>query len=171
VAFAQALDHWPDLLILDEPTSGVGPLASARLWEAVRAACEHGAGALVTTHNLEEAVQCDRLVVMASGAIVAEGTAESIVGGRRSVVVDAPEWSSAFEALRGAGLPATLVGRSLRVPGTPLGMVTAVLADNDVRLSVVPATLEEAFLGLVETGSRGDHAQSPAPSRPTGGSR
>ena len=52
-AFAQALDHSPELLMLEEPTSGVGPLAAARLWDTVREATEGGAGALVTTHNLE----------------------------------------------------------------------------------------------------------------------
>src|SRR5580704_4708468 len=61
VAFALAVAHRPALLILDEPTSGVGPLAAARLWEGIREAADLGAGTLVTTHNMEEAEQCDRL--------------------------------------------------------------------------------------------------------------
>ena len=61
VAFAVALSHRPELLVLDEPTSGVGPLNSARLWEGIRHAAGEAAGALVTTHNMEEAEQCDRL--------------------------------------------------------------------------------------------------------------
>ena len=67
-AFAQALAHQPDLLILDEPTSGVDPLARARLWETVAGAAAAGAGVLVTTHYMDEAGECDRLVVMADGA-------------------------------------------------------------------------------------------------------
>ena len=55
VAFAQALGHRPDLLVLDEPTSGVDPLARARLWETIRDAADAGAGVLVTTHHMEEA--------------------------------------------------------------------------------------------------------------------
>lgn len=78
VAFAVMLSHQPELLILDEPTSGVGPLASARLWEDIRQAADRGAGVLVTTHNMEEARQCDRLVVMAGGRVAASGTADDV---------------------------------------------------------------------------------------------
>ncbi len=67
LAFAAALAHRPDLLVLDEPTSGVDPLARARLWDTVHGAVDGGAGALVTTHYMDEAEQCDRLVVMAGG--------------------------------------------------------------------------------------------------------
>lgn len=79
VAFAVALSHRPELLVLDEPTSGVGPLGSARLWEDIRQAADLGAGVLVTTHNMEEAQQCDRLVVMTDGTAVATGTAGDII--------------------------------------------------------------------------------------------
>ena len=93
VAFAQALGHDPELLVLDEPTSGVDPLARARLWETVREATEHGAGALVSTHHMEEAEECDRLVVLADGSVVAEGTVAEIVGDARVVVVESQAWA------------------------------------------------------------------------------
>src|SRR5580658_3119656 len=79
-AFAQALAHAPDLLLLDEPTSGVDPLARARLWETIGEAAAAGAGAIVTTHNMEEAEECSRLVVMAAGRVVAVGTTKQIIG-------------------------------------------------------------------------------------------
>ena len=81
VAVAQALAHAPDLLVLDEPTSGVDPRARAQLWATIRSAADAGAGALVTTHHLEEAEECDRLVLMVAGRVVAEGTVADIVGG------------------------------------------------------------------------------------------
>ena len=67
-AFAQVLAHAPELLLLDEPTSGVDPLARARLWETIAQAAADGAGVIVTTHNMEEAEECTRLVVLARRA-------------------------------------------------------------------------------------------------------
>ena len=150
VAFAVALDHAPELLVLDEPTSGVDPLARARLWDTIRAAAERGAGALVTTHHMDEADECDRLVIMANGRVVAEGTAATIVGDTTAVEVTAGRWEDAFAALAGAGVPVTLVGRHLRASGVDPARVRAVLAAAGVaaELAVVPATLDEAFVAL-----------------------
>jgi len=116
-AFAQALAHQPDLLILDEPTSGVDPLARARLWETVAEAAVAGTGVLVTTHYMEEAGECDRLLVMAEGRVVAEGTASQIIGSARVTMVEAADWAAAFGALEAGGLAVALVETTLRVPG------------------------------------------------------
>ena len=83
VAFTEALAHRPDLLILDEPTSGVDPLARARLWETITDAAQASAGVLVTTHYMDEAGECGRLVIMAAGRVVATGTAAEIIGDAR----------------------------------------------------------------------------------------
>ncbi len=153
VAFALALAHRPELLVLDEPTSGVDPLARARLWDRIRAAAEQGAGVLVTTHHMEEAEECDRLVVMAEGRVVAEGTVSEIVAGSRVVVVETEDWAGAFEYLEAAGLPAALVGRTLRVPGASPAEVARALDNIPARLADAPATLEERFLELTRGGS------------------
>lgn len=153
VAFAQALAHGPDLLVLDEPTSGVDPLARARLWETIRGAAEAGAGVLVTTHHMDEAEECDRLVVMAQGRVVGEGSVEEIVGGARVVVVESPEWERALEALEGAGLSAALVGRTLRVPSTGVEEVGHALDGVPAILGEAGATLEERFLELTLAGT------------------
>jgi ABC-2 type transport system ATP-binding protein len=150
-AFAIALGHRPDLLVLDEPTSGVDPLQRARLWETIRASAEDGAGVLVTTHHMSEAEQCDRLLVLASGRVVAEGTMDEVVGGTRAVEVRTGRWEEAFTALDAAGLPVSLVGRSLRVPGADREAVGRLLAGAgvDADLGVGPASFEEAFVVLV----------------------
>ena len=150
LAFAAALAHAPELLVLDEPTSGVDPAARARLWESVHDAARGGAGVLVTTHHLDEAGFCDRLVVMAAAKIVAEGTLGGIVGERKAVAVEAPRWEAAFAALDRGGLAAALVGRTLRVPGGDAARVQAALDAGgvDATLSVVPATFEETFVAL-----------------------
>jgi ABC-2 type transport system ATP-binding protein len=148
VAFAQALTHRPDLLVLDEPTSGVDPLARTRLWETIREAADGGAGVLVTTHQMEEAQECDRLAVMAGGRVVASGRVADIVGDARVTVVDTGDWATAFDAIEAAGLSAALVGRTLRVPGAAPDTVREALGSLPVRLRDAPATLEERFLEL-----------------------
>ncbi len=154
-AFAAALAHEPDLLVLDEPTSGVDPLARTRLWDTIRSTSERGAGVLVTTHHLDEAANCDRLVVMAAGRVVAAGTSAEIVGGRRAVRVRTGNWEEAFAVLDDAGVRVALEGRSLRIPGTDPAYVEDILASGGVQaeLTVVPASLEEAFVALTAEGS------------------
>ena len=150
LAFAAALAHGPELLVLDEPTSGVGLGARAALWDTVRSAAAGGAGVLVTTHHLDEAGECDRLVLMAGGRVVAEGTLAGIVGDGTAVAIRAARWDAAFAALGAAGLPAALVGRDLRVPGGDLAAVRAALDSAGVpaALDRVPATFEETFVRL-----------------------
>jgi ABC-2 type transport system ATP-binding protein/ribosome-dependent ATPase len=150
VAFAQALSHNPELLMLDEPTSGVGPLGRARLWETIGDAAEAGAGVLVTTHYMEEAQECSRLVIMADGRVVAEGTAAQIVGSGEVVLVEAESWATAFGALEQAGLQVALAGRGLRVPGAEPAQVLRALGDLPAGVRLVPATLEERFFELTE---------------------
>jgi ABC-2 type transport system ATP-binding protein/ribosome-dependent ATPase len=150
VAFAAALGHEPELLVLDEPTSGVEPLARARLWETIRACAERGVGVLATTHHMSEASECDRLVVMVSGRVMASGTERALIGDLKTVRVSAARWEAAFSTLDDAGLPVALVGRALRVPGVEPAQVERALraAQVDARLDVVQATFEEAFVTM-----------------------
>jgi ABC-2 type transport system ATP-binding protein len=150
LAFAEALGHGPDLLVLDEPTSGVDALGRAGLWDTIREAAERGTGSLITTHYMDEVEHCDRLVIMAGGRVVAEGTLPEIVGGERTVVVRATDWTTAYETLDGTGLPVALVGTSLRVPGAAPDAVREILRGANVDASVdeSTATLEETFVAL-----------------------
>jgi ABC-2 type transport system ATP-binding protein len=178
-AFAQVLAHAPELLLLDEPTSGVDPLARARLWETISQTAADGAGVIVTTHSMEEAEECTRLVVLAGGRVVAAGTAAQIVGPARTAVVRAADWAAALRRLEAAGLRAVLAGTALagpapagtvlagpvlagtalagpapagtalRVPGRPAAEVAAALGDLPASVTTEPATLEECFFELV----------------------
>ena len=149
VAFAVALSHRPELLILDEPTSGVGPLGSARLWEQIRQAASGGAGALVTTHNMEEAEQCDRLVVMAGGKVVATGTAAGIIGDREAAEIHCDSLERAFAVLDAGNFAVQVQGSALRV-AAPATAVAGLLSRAGIHATVeaVPANLEEAFVAI-----------------------
>ena len=73
------LIHGPQLLFLDEPTTGLDPQGRARLWNEIRRLKETGMTIFLTTHYLEEAdVLCDRLAIIDHGRIVAEGTPEQL---------------------------------------------------------------------------------------------
>jgi len=150
VAFAVAVSHLPELLVLDEPTSGVGVRSAERLWEQIRDSAESGAGVLVTTHNMEEAEQCDRLIVMAEGRVAAAGTIDDVVAGRRVVEVRCDDWRSAFGVLDAEGLVVQVRGDVLRVPGTARG-IEDLMERQGLRAEVTtaPANLEEAFVDLV----------------------
>jgi ABC-2 type transport system ATP-binding protein/ribosome-dependent ATPase len=160
LAFVAALSHEPELLVLDEPTSGVDALARARLWDTIRVSAERGIGVLVTTHTMDEAEQCDRLVIMSAGHVIADNTMTAIIGGATSVEVSAAEWEPAFAALTAAGLAAALVGRRLRVPGGDTVRVTATLAACHVSAEtrIVPATFEETFVSMTSPHANPGHA-------------
>jgi len=78
LALSAALLHEPEILFLDEPTSGVDPLARREFWARINALAESGVTVLVTTHFMEEAEYCDRLIIMAQGEVLAAGTPEEM---------------------------------------------------------------------------------------------
>ena len=70
--------HEPEILFLDEPTSGVDPLARREFWQRINALAEQGVTVMVTTHFMEEAEYCDRLAIMADGRDPGLGTPAEI---------------------------------------------------------------------------------------------
>ena len=78
LALAAAVLHRPRVLFLDEPTSGVDPLARQRLWELLYRLAGEGAAILVTTHHMEEALFCDRLALMHEGRVIAAGAPDDL---------------------------------------------------------------------------------------------
>ena len=70
LACVNATMHAPQLLIMDEPTSGMDPLARLRLWQYLRQLASSGVGILISTHYSSEAAQCDRVVRMRAGQVI-----------------------------------------------------------------------------------------------------
>ncbi len=150
LAFTCALQHSPDVLVLDEPTSGVEPLARARLWDRVRSQADRGVGVLVTTHYMQEARQCDRLLLMSDGRLVAQGSEQDIVGDTRTVAVHADDWAAVFELLSAAGMAVNLAGRDVRVIDPDEARLQEVLAQAGLNASIteVAPTIEERMTML-----------------------
>jgi ABC-2 type transport system ATP-binding protein len=99
LALACALMHEPSILFLDEPTSGVDPLARREFWARVNALAQGGTTCLVTTHFMEEAEYCDRLVLMSLGEVLAEGTPVEIKDRVRRAEQPNPSMEDAFITL------------------------------------------------------------------------
>jgi ABC-2 type transport system ATP-binding protein len=78
VAFGAAVMHEPEAIFLDEPTSGVDPLARRAMWRMINEFADRGAGIVVVTHYLEEAEQCNNLGFMVAGEIIAQGSPSQV---------------------------------------------------------------------------------------------
>lgn len=99
LAMAAALLHEPEILFLDEPTSGADPLARRAFWRRITALAEQGVTVIVTTHFMQEAEYCDRIAIMDAGRVLAEGPPGEV---RRSAVTDnvrEPTMEDAFIAI------------------------------------------------------------------------
>jgi ABC-2 type transport system ATP-binding protein len=88
VAFGAAIMHEPEVLFLDEPTSGVDPLARRALWRMINDLADYGVAILVTTHYLEEAEQCNRLGLMVAGYMVAQGSPSDLKTAQRGTLIE-----------------------------------------------------------------------------------
>ena len=96
LAIACALMHRPDILFLDEPTSGVDPLARREFWRRINTLAGGGVTVMVTTHFMEEAEYCDRLAIMAAGRILAIGRPAEIKTRVRGREAPEPTMEDAF---------------------------------------------------------------------------
>ena len=111
---AAALLHEPEILFLDEPTSGADPLARREFWRRITALAEQGVTVIVTTHFMEEAEYCDRIVILDAGRVLAQGTPAEIRAlrpprsGREPTMEDA--FIAVVEQARGAPLSTSHVG-------------------------------------------------------------
>ncbi|MDZ7627199.1 MAG: ABC transporter ATP-binding protein [Parvularculaceae bacterium] len=156
LALACCMIHEPQLLLLDEPTAGVDPKARRDFWDAIRAYSREGVTALVSTHYMDEAVQCDRLAYIAYGKkLIDAPTAEipSRVGlsAWRIVAADLDAAAAALKGAAGVDLIARF-GTALHVAGkeaATLASSVALLAQDGAQTEEIEAGLEEAFIYLM----------------------
>ena len=161
-ALAASLVNNPELVILDEPTTGLDPLSRRNLWELVRQIREAGATVIVTTHYMEEAEEnCDRVAIINNGKLLDCGSPRELVNRIEAsyavkLVTAAPLTGEQLESphLNGGAPPITDGNECfLRLDGSPaalqdlLDRVTqsGVALEN---LEITPVTLEDVFIEL-----------------------
>jgi len=99
LALAAATMHAPAVLFLDEPTSGVDPLVRREFWHHITAIADRGVAVLVTTHFMDEAEMCDRLLLISQAETIAHGTPEELKQQALSVRTRGATLEDAFVAL------------------------------------------------------------------------
>jgi ABC-2 type transport system ATP-binding protein len=161
LSFAASVMHQPEILFLDEPTSGVDPLARRQLWRYIRQFARNGTAVLVTTHFLEEAEHCQNLAFMVAGEIVAQGSPTQIKqdqpGKLVEIVVDNTQEAARVirdkvEAWKVA-IFADALHVALEQPEIELPEILEKLKGagiNVIRHRDIGYSLEDAFIGIVQ---------------------
>ncbi|MBD1857196.1 MULTISPECIES: ATP-binding cassette domain-containing protein [Leptolyngbya] len=160
VAFGASVMHEPDILFLDEPTSGVDPLARRQFWRLINDFARNGAAILVTTHYLEEAEQCNRMSFMVAGETVLEGSPSQIKAAQPGqlieVVVPHAQIASNLLKQQMESWRVSIFADRLHVvidhPEEIEELRSRLIAANlsPISLLPIPYSLEDAFIGVVQ---------------------
>lgn len=169
LALAACLIHDPKLLLLDEPTAGVDPKARRDFWDEIRRLSKAGVTVLVSTHYMDEAIQCDFITYIAYGKKLIDGRATEIptMVGLTTWRAEGPELVVLEEQLKGRpGVDQVArFGSALHVSGTDAAALAGTVAkfqeNKRQRWSEVPAGLEEAFIYLM-AGARDNFSRDAA---------
>jgi ABC-2 type transport system ATP-binding protein len=160
----------PELLFLDEPTTGFDPSARRRSWDLIEELGADGTTVLLTTHYLDEAEHlADRVGVLSKGRLIAEGSPEQLIGRISGTVIsfmlpdgiDAGTASAMFGDLLGVDirLSGRLVEASVEQPTAAVHRITGWAVDAGVELeslSVSRVSLEDVYLALTDDATGGD---------------
>jgi len=158
LALAACLLHDPELLLLDEPTAGVDPAARRDFWREIHALANEGITVLVSTHYMDEAERCHRLVYISYGRVLTAGTADEVVAhaGLRTWEVRGAALNAVLEATEAAGWMAVPFGNRLHVSSASRDDFPAWLAGTsadlarDSAITPVATGLEDVFIALTQ---------------------
>ncbi len=137
LALAACILHRPQLLLLDEPTAGVDPQARRDFWDEIHVLAGQGLTVLVSTHYMDEAERCDRIVYLAYGTVLARGTVNEVIegAGLSTWMVSGDDVRTLARELE--GLPGisqvSVFGTTLHVSGTDAQALDAIAAAQRVR--------------------------------------
>jgi drug efflux transport system ATP-binding protein len=166
LALGCAILHEPPVLFLDEPTSGVDPIARRSFWSLIYQLSEAGRTVFVSTHYMDEAEYCHRLALMNRGKIIALGAPAELkqeLQSHRILSLESSDPLESMKALEGEpGIADVAVfGAGLHVKATDTAAATErirqVLALRQIRidrLEVIPPSMEDVFVSLIEDQER-----------------
>ena len=160
LALAACMLHEPKLLLLDEPTAGVDPKARRDFWDEIHRLSGEGLTVLVSTHYMDEAERCDRIVYISFGDIVARGTVAEVIeqSGLFTFIVEGEGARQLAQALRGEpGVEfVSFFGAALHVSGRDKAALERALMPYRDRagltISEAVPSLEDVFIQLQEEG-------------------
>lgn len=165
-----AIIHRPRILFLDEPTGGVDPLARRNFWELINQFSEAGTTIIVTTHYLDEAEYCNRIMLMHSGSNIAEGSPRELKEKHLSgyfYEISCTPLLAAFELLQAQSWvkSAAIFGTSLHIcvqldknPESVEQLLTQLLTAQNINVQCIQpmtASLEDVFIYLIENHNSG----------------
>jgi ABC-2 type transport system ATP-binding protein len=161
VAFGASVMHEPEILFLDEPTSGVDVLARQQFWQLINDFARHGTAILVTTHYMNEAEQCNRMCFMVAGRKVAEGSASEIKARQPGQLFElrVEQLQASYDRLRQhlESWRVSIFGDRLHVvldnPQQELAQMKSLLQSENLPLldtQPIAFSLEDAFIGEVQ---------------------
>ncbi|MBE9228225.1 ABC transporter ATP-binding protein [Phormidium sp. LEGE 05292] len=161
VAFGASVMHEPNILFLDEPTSGVDPLARRQFWRFINEFARQGTAILVTTHYLEEAEQCNRMGFMVAGEVVIQGSPSEIKaqqpGELIELVTNSTQAASDLLKTELESWRVSIFGDRLHIvldrPKTELPEIRSFLQNAEINVQsvrTIPFSLEDAFIGTVQ---------------------
>ena len=157
LALTACVLHQPRLLLLDEPTAGVDARARRAFWDLITDMATDGITVLVSTHYMDEAERCHRVVYLAGGKIVVQGPAAEVVRNAALITFEATGAGLGVlvkQARQTAGVDsATVLGQALRVVGSERAAIEAALAQlarPGVQWKEVEPRLDDVFIHLLD---------------------
>jgi ABC-type multidrug transport system ATPase subunit len=158
LALSCALIHKPEILILDEPTTGVDPVSRKEFWDMLGRLKEQGITILVSTAYMDEASRCDRIALIREGEFIASSTPQGIIDNYADILwsVEGSRMSALLEALRGHSEVKTsfAFGDKIHITVTErlqAGELKQYLSEkefSDVRIAPIKPTVEDCFMAL-----------------------
>jgi len=163
LALGCALIHKPNILFLDEPTSGVDPITRNNFWSIIKGLAKKGVTIFVTTHYMDEAENCDRMTLIYKGTIIAMGTPEEMKTGfmkdevMEIKVANAEEWLDRMSKVEGVKETA-LFGSCIHAVTTNARKASPLMDKlfrsakvKEYTISKIKPSLEDVFVSSIET--------------------